>query len=70
MNLRTTKHSVFALILLALLAGGLACAAWGMGPGWPVGAPGRRSDGAAHRNVSRLRPSGLPACPPTGEVPF
>ena len=29
MNLRTTKHRVFVLILLALLAGGLACTAWG-----------------------------------------
>ena len=63
MNLRTTKHRVFALILLALLAGGLACTAWGMGPGWPggAGASGRKYNGAVCHNVSRLRQFGMPA---------
>ena len=64
MNLRTTKHRVFALILLALLAGGLACTAWGRG------APVRKSDGAAQRNVSRLRPFGMPARSPRGRSRF
>jgi len=66
MNLRTTKHRVFVLILLALLAGGLAYAAWGMGPGWPggAGASGRKYNGAVCHNVSRLRPNGRPVCHP------
>ena len=65
------KTRIVILILLALLAGGLACTAWGMGPGWPGGAPGRNPAGAAFRNVARLRPSVLHAARgPTGEVPF
>jgi hypothetical protein len=64
MNLRTTKHRVFVLILLTLLAGGLACTAWGMGPGWPGGAGVRRSDGRVCRNVSRLSPNEGPVWSP------